>query len=493
MSGSRKVVWNLLSSVGAQVISWGITLTVMIFMTRALSAAELGKFTFVGSFLGLFSVFTGLGTATVIIRDIGHDRNRAEELLRAGIVLRIPLSIMFSALAVLVAYATGNPPDTMKMVWAGAVGLIVIAFNEVLYAGLSGKEDIVRQSITGLLEKFAVAAILLFILFAHLHYQLWWFTAAGVAVSLLIFVINASAFPVLLRNWGQLRLSTVKYLVMAGLPFFAMYVFRQIYNQVDATAIHYLLPKAIADANVGWYGTSNKLLGSAIFIPVALATVLLPTLSRLHSTDESRFANSVRRAMGLIIVAVIPIALPIILVPKFILFGLLHYPVSQYGNSVPIFRIFGCGLILWYVTQISGLALVVRKQETTMCRISVVALVLTLLSLIILIPMTYHAYGNGGIGAALSDVLVEVYMVFAFGFALPRGFFTSSTFWTILKVAVAAVPFALLLLFLHGTLPIISGIIGGIVVYLGLCTVFGCVSRADINTFTQALAKRKAV
>ena len=179
---------------------------------------------------------------------------------------------------------------------------------------------------------------------------------------------------------------------------------------------------------------------------------------------------------------------PLIVLPRKILLGFLHYP-AEFAHAAPILAIYGVGVLLWYLSQITGTALVVLDKQKEMCRISVWALALTVAGCLAFIPLTNHLWHNGGIGAALTDVTVEVYMNAAFLMALPRGMLDVKTVQIFGRTVVAVAPMAALMLLLHGAWQWL-GAAAGVGVYALLCYALGCLSRDDLGMLRQSFARR---
>ena len=488
VSGSHRVVRNVAVTLATQLLSWALTFTVTLSLPHYVGDAGLGKMAFAASLAALFGTVVPLGTSTVLVREIARDRSRTGELLLAAVLVRIPLGLLMTGLligtiSVLHAVSPAHYSTlTRTLVVIASLGTVIYALNDALSSALQGQENLTRQNIAVLSEKFLSSSLL--ILLILLRQPIWMLASVGLFTTLVALGINFSAFRPLLPTLRRPSLETIRTLVLAGLPFFALGVFRMIYNQVDVPILGFFTD----DRTVGWYNIAIRLLGSTLFIPVALATALLPSLTRMHAEAPDRFIGALRRAMTLVILCAVPIAAPLIVLPRKILLGFLHYPAA-FAHSAPILAIYGVGVLLWYMSQITGTGLVVLDRQREMCRISMIALVLTVGGCLALIPLANHLWHNGGIGAALTDVWVEVYMNVAFLLALPRGTFEAATGLLFLRSVVAAAPMAVLMLLLHGVYQWL-GAAAGVAIYGALCYMLGCLSRQDIQTLRQAFTAR---
>ena len=487
-SRSRRVARNVLVTLATQLISWGLAFAVTLYLPRYAGDAGLGRLAFAAAFVSLFSVFVPLGTSTVLIKEIAQNRARTGELLLAAVFMRLPLGLLMTGMAIgaiaLLHRASPShfPAQTCLLVSIAALGIVVAALNDALASALQGQEKLPRQSLSALIEKFLYSGLMIGLIFARS--PLWMIVAVPLVTSTVSLFVNLTAFGAL---WPTLRLpqwATIRHLALAGMPFFAMVVFRMIYNQVDIP----LLSLMTDDRTVGWYTASARLLGSTLFIPVALATALLPSLTRLYAEAPEQFLPAVRRVIGLVMLCAVPIALPLILLPRKILLEFLHYPAT-FAHSAPILALYGFGVILWYLSQITGTALIVMGRQDAMCRASMIALALTLVGCLVGIPVAHHFLGNGGIGAASADVGVEIYMNLAFLAALPRGTFDRGNGLAFAKSLLAIVPMIALMCLARG-IYLWVGIGAGLMIYVALCYLLGCLHKQDIETLKQALIRR---
>lgn len=486
--GSALVARNVAVTLGTQLLSWGLTFVVTLSLPRYVGDVGLGKMAFAASLAALFGTVVPLGTSTVLVREIARDRSRTGELLLAAVLLRVPLSLLMMGLligtvSVLHVVSPAHYSTlTQTLVIIASLGMITLSLNDALASALQGQEKLTWQNIAALSEKFLSSALL--ILLILWKQPIWMLASVGLFTTLVSLGINLSAFRPLLPTLCRPSWNTMRTLVLAGLPFFAMGVFRMLYNQIDVPLLGFFTD----DRTVGWYNIAVRLLGSTLFIPVALATALLPSLTRMHTESPERFIGALRRTMTLVILCAMPIAVPLIVLPRKILLGFLHYPI-EFAHSAPILAIYGVGVLLWYTSQITGTGLVVLDRQREMCRISIIALILTVGGCLLLIPLANHLCHNGGIGAALTDVGVEVYMNIAFLLALPRRTFDAGTLKVFGRSLAAVAPMAVLMLLLHGAFQWLGAAVG-VGIYAALCYALGCLSRRDLQTLRQAFASR---
>ena len=231
MSRSRQVARNVLVTLATQLISWGLTFAVMLFLPRYVGDAGLGSLAFAASFVAVIGAFVPLGTSTVLIKEIARDHARVADLLPAAVLLRVPLGLLATGLAIAAVSALGYSPLTRLLVTVASLGLIVVAVNDALGSALQGLENFSRQSAAFLLEKFLSSGLTIFLVLVHA--PLWELAAVGLFTGTVSLVVRAASFS---RLWPALRLpapATLRFLVTAGMPFLGYGLFNSLYGQTE--------------------------------------------------------------------------------------------------------------------------------------------------------------------------------------------------------------------------------------------------------------------
>lgn len=87
----RRVVRNLATLYGAQLVTGVLSLVPIVFLPRYLGAAGMGQLTFAKSFAELFGALMITGTTVYIVREIACDHTRLHEIVTSGVALRLAL------------------------------------------------------------------------------------------------------------------------------------------------------------------------------------------------------------------------------------------------------------------------------------------------------------------------------------------------------------------------------------------------------------------
>jgi O-antigen/teichoic acid export membrane protein len=482
---SGLVARNVMVTLATQLVSWVLTFIVTLYLPRYIGAAGLGKLAFATSFVAMFGVLVPLGTGAVLVKEIARDRSRTGELVVAAGALRILLGLAVAGLVTAVTYILGYPEITRVLVALTAIGMVVGTVNNVLSAALQGQERLPRQSLALIVEKCLSSALTLALIFHGA--PLWTLAAVGGSTGVFSVLINLTA---LRGSWPTLRwpsLTTMRYLVVAGMPFMGWTIFRTLYGQSDPV----VLSLVTNDATVGWYAAGTRLIGSSYFIPGALTAALLPTLARLHRDNAPEFEHLVQRMFALNMLCGVPIALILTLLPDRVL-ALMHYP-GEFSHSICVLRLGGVGVLLNFAGYVLGTTIIASDRQAMMVRVSFVACILGIPACVLGSYATHRLWGNGAIGAMLSDVLLELYLVWSYSRIVPGRIFDRTSVILAGRYGLASAPMAIWLCFTSAKGQGLWAVVPCLPIYATFCWLTGCLNPKYFALTRNALRRTPVV
>ncbi len=407
MSRSRLVARNVAATLATQILSWGLSFAVTLYLPSYLGSHGLGVLTLAGSFAGIFSIGVGLGTSTVLTRDIARDPERVGEMTLAALLLRLPLGLLAIAMAWGVARGLGYTPFVSGIILVAVAAMLAGLLNDVLGAALGGLQEIPRRNLAALADKFVVSGLTILLVMRHAP---WWMLAAAGGISACVsLAINASAF---MPYWKTLRLpswDTMRLLARQGLPFLTTAIFVSVYGNCDAL----LMSKLSSFDAIGWYGLAKRLGGTTMFIPFALTSAMLPALANLHQNDRGAFDAAARRMFNFLVICAVPFAAVLIMAPGQII-ALVTQKQASFAPAAPVLMIMGMAIILWFLSQAAATVLIASDRQGALSRITAISALVCVPVTGSLIFLTQRTLHNGALGALLGDALIEAYMVSAY-------------------------------------------------------------------------------
>jgi len=483
MSRSGLVARNILALLATQLISWVLTAVVMLYLPRYVTDFQLGRMTVADSFVALGAVFVQMGSSTVIVMGVAQKKHSPVDFILAALCMRLSLALVILVVCVGLATIMNYPPETRLFIAIGSVAAAVAAAAEAVASVLRGQENIPRQSLADLCSKLVGAALILALMFSHA--PIWALVSVSVFAALTTLVINLSAFrSAPWPRFSREHLKLARYLIVAGMPFLSTTLFLTLYGQSGPLILHQIS----GEAAVGWLGLVRKLTGTAMFIPTLVTSAMLPTLIRLRNTDPAAFPGAVRRMTNLMLLCVAPIAIALICMPAQLL-ALAQYPESYARALPPVFVATGACLVIWFVTQALGTALIANEQQVQLSKGALGAALLIVPACAVGTWLTHRYLGNGAIGTVLADNFTEGCLLAYYISILPRSLLPWDTIAYALRVGAAAAVMGVVVFGLSHQFGLLALVPGGLAYVVG-CWLLKCIGGQDLALFRSMLGRR---
>ena len=183
---------------------------------------------------------------------------------------------------------------------------------------------------------------------------------------------------------------------------------------VSVSQINLLLDTVLATflptGSVSWLYYSDRLseLPLGVF-GIAIATVILPNLSRHHVAQSTQaFSQTLDWALKMILLIAVPAAVALILLAEPILVTLFYYgevmTIRDMAMASLSLKAYAAGLIAFMLIKVLAPGFFARQDMRTPVRIGVIAMVMNMLfNLLLVIPLhSYWQVGHLGLAAATS-------------------------------------------------------------------------------------------
>lgn len=167
--------------------------------------------------------------------------------------------------------------------------------------------------------------------------------------------------------------------------------------------VNTLLATFLATGSVSWLYYSDRLMEFPVGVfGIALATVVLPSLSKAHSSgDASHFSNMMDWALRWVLVIALPatFALYVLAVPLLsTIFQYGNFSASDVVNSALALRAFSVGVCGFIFVKVLAPGFFARQDTQTPMRIAVVAVAVNVILSIVLVKSMQHT----GLALAIS-------------------------------------------------------------------------------------------
>ena len=124
-SSSQRVAKNATFLMVSQIVTWALTLLLMVFQPRYLGPEGIGKLHLAESIWHIAVVFVIFGTDILLTKEVARSPERNDDLLSTTIFLRVPLYLLgFGGVAGLMAIR-GYAPETVLVIAIIGLGQFV--------------------------------------------------------------------------------------------------------------------------------------------------------------------------------------------------------------------------------------------------------------------------------------------------------------------------------------------------------------------------------
>lgn len=471
------VVRNSAFVMATQVLMKGMAFLFNIFIVRRLGATHFGQYAAVTAFIGIFAIFSDLGMAPLMLREIARDRKNIHWLLPNVIAIRLWLSALVVVVATLTATLLGHDREMILGILIASCGLFLYAFQGPLEATLMAWERVDLSASFNLVNQVVFWAL------GTLFLLLGWGFLGLIAASLAgVMVMGILAGRIILRNirfqdleWAPRRW---KELIKAGLPFGISSLSFSLQGRFDTA----LMSVVLTDAEVGWYNVPLQLIHMLMLLAQAVSTSMFPSLTRAYSENRQSIYGIVHRSLKYLLIFSLPIAVGgTVLADKLIV----TLYTDEYLNSVPLMRILVWTLPFLFVAELMGALIMALQKEKEGAKVNLINAVISIVLNLGLVPTV------GALGAAWSRVSARGIRVGQYWGLLGSELLVGKRWLELARVALASAVMGAAL-FLMRELNVFVAIAAGLVLYAVLLLVLRAIDPNELKQLAGLLLKRKA-
>lgn len=301
--GAPRLFKTFVSLVGAELVTRGLVLVTGVVLARALSAPEFGEFSYAFGVAVVAGLLIDLGLASLIIRDVSAEPERAPALLAAFLHAQGLLALgTFGLVTLLTVSGVVGGPASHTSILIAAAAVCVGAFSRPFEATLTGRGQAhlvtVSRAVRGLVLAGGTLAVALTEPTVDRFLVVWVFSEAAGVVAVGLLCIRRSVRPFVAERRGQ-----VGRLLRLALPFALVTAANVLYTRVDILMLGHME----TDAAVGNYGVASRVLEAAIVLPAFFGNAFLATISETGPRTE-RGRMQTTEALGWIVLITAPLA-----------------------------------------------------------------------------------------------------------------------------------------------------------------------------------------
>lgn len=277
----RNTGWLLID----KVFRLGLGLGLSIWIARYLGPAPFGTLNYGLTIAGIFTALSTLGLNNIVVRNLIQQPAERNYILGSAFLLRIAGSILLSVFAILLVKSIHPLENLTQSIVAIAVVSGIFRSTEIIAFWF---ESQLKSRYTVIAENAA------FLLTSAIRLTLIWTTAPLIAFAWAFFIealLSSIALLIVYRksggslfNWRP-KLETSKSLLKDSWPLALSSVAIIIYMKSDVV----MLQALSGETSVGLYSAASKFLEASYFIPAAITSSMLPSLSEDKKSNPTQY------------------------------------------------------------------------------------------------------------------------------------------------------------------------------------------------------------
>lgn len=276
-SPSKNIIWLTVS----RVFSLGLLFLAYTQLFRYLGPEASGQFQFVLSYVTLFGVVIDFGIQQYIIKKMSEDRSKAKQYFHNFLAVELVLAALVYGAMIAVAYFNNYEPVVLKAIMVAGFGVALHGLTYPFLAVITAFYDLKKAA----LLNFISSAINTLIIFVTIWVggSIVMLTSqqviyAGLALTVYYKYVQVHiGSPEVLKGFATLRISLLRQILKAALPFALLVGFSTIYNRIDII----IITKMLGYTQTGLYTAAYKFFDLLGFFPAVVSHSLYPVFASL--------------------------------------------------------------------------------------------------------------------------------------------------------------------------------------------------------------------
>lgn len=476
MSTVRKIGRNMFSLFTGQLAASFLAVILSIYIARTLGQTLFGTYSFVITFVALYSIFFDLGYETLLIKEVAKDKSKANSFLNNVIIIRVTLAfVIFSVVIILMNLL--NFPDTVKnLVYIFGIAQVITSLSNLFKVTFRAFEKMHLEAIITItisIIKCSLGLLVIFFGYGLMSLALVFLFVAIADIFINLFVCEKKV----VRTTFDFDRSFFKNTIAKALALGTVTIFALIYVRIDTVMLEFMKGSAV----VGWYNAAYNLILGFNPVPVLFMNALLPMMAYTFVKSNESLRYVYEKSFRFLLIFALPLTLGIFLLSdKFIL---LIYG-KGYVDSIGALRILSFDILLKFLYLCLWFVLIAADQQYKLAFCAAGGAVINIALNFVLIPKFSL------IGAAIATIITETYILGIYLYLAHRCALRISLPKIFLKPIIASAGMAVFIYFLR---PINIFLLVGlsIVVYFGIFYLIRGFSQEDLALLRQLLARKK--
>jgi O-antigen/teichoic acid export membrane protein len=473
----RSAARNVSIVAGSHMVMWAATLLFTVAQARLLGPVRFGELSLALAYALFLTIVIDFGLGIQLSRMVAQ-RSGDAEALAATILLRVALWIVAVPCLMLVTIAFAYEAELQLTILVLAVSVLFVGISASIEAFLRGHEQFLLPSIGAVAYRTTAAAVgIALLMFGAPLAVVAGAFLVGAAANLAVLLVGLRGRATIGRKVDP---QLAARLFRAAIPLGLWWIIAAFVFSTDLVIMELRAPAE----NVGWYAAAYRLFNVATIFPaITVGMVLSPVLSRLSLGPRDELRRVLEKALMLLIISGVGIALVMAVFADGIIAAL--YPAESYAAAASALRLLAPRLAFLYVNSALLYALLALHQERRLLLMAITFAVINPVANFIVIPVLRQD------GAALVSSMTELCWLVWFVAIMPKDLITLESARLAAKAVAAAVVAALIGLSVAERGLLVAVPIA-LATYAALVLVLGGIQSSDTRALGGLVRRRTA-
>jgi len=478
MSSVRKIGKNMFSLFTGQLISSFLAVILSIYIARTLGQTLFGTYSFVITFVALYSVFFDLGYETLLIKEVAKDKSHANRFLNNVIIIRVVLAtIIFSSIIIIINVL--NFPDTIKnLIYIFGIAQVITSLSNIFKVTFRAFEKMHLEAIITIIISIIKCSLGLIVIF--LGYGILTLAFVFLYIAIVDIIINLIVCEKkIVRTTFQFDRLFFRQTITKALALGTVTIFALIYVRIDTVMLEFMKGSAV----VGWYNAAYNLILGFNPVPVLFMNALLPLMAYTYVKSNNSLRYIYEKSFKFLLIFGLPLTIGIFLLSdKFII---LIYG-KNYLNSIGALQILSFDILLKFLYLCLWFVLISADQQYKLAFCAGGGAILNITLNLFLIPQ-YSL-----VGASIATIITETYILLIYLYLAHRSNLKIPLKKIIFKPVVACAGMGLFIYYFSG-MNLYLLITLSIAIYFGIFFLIKGFSKEELSLLKQILKKKKSL
>lgn len=392
-----------------------------------LGAKEYGFYFALFNFSILFNFLLDLGITNFNNREISYHPQLISKQFANILIIKLVLAFVYFVFTMGTGVSMGFGKRHIILLSVLTLNQFLASLLLFIRSNLNGLHFFKADSVLSVMDKVIVIVLISMLLWVNLGIQLTvevfalsQTLAYVIAILIAFWFLQGKYSIAIYREFDRITIVT---LIKKGLPFAVLVLLMTLYSRLDTVMVERLCPEGAISAGI--YAQAFRLFDAFNMYSYLFAALMLPIFSRMMSNRED-ISELFNFSFNLILIPVIAIAVPIIIYNRPVMSILYHEHIDL---SAKVLILLMGSFVSVALSYLFGTALTAKGSIWLLCRISLGAVIVSLVAMLIFIPRF------GLIGAALANLAANAIaaLLQAFFFMHSQGKVISKT--SVLKIS----------------------------------------------------------